>query len=76
MLQPGHKDARMKVLQVILIWFILFAICWPIALIALVLIPLFWIIALPFRLVMIVLEAVVSLFRGILYLPGRLLAGR
>jgi hypothetical protein len=58
-----------------LLWCILFVLCWPLALLALVLYPIVWLLLLPFRLVGITVEGVFELLRGILFLPGRLLRG-
>jgi hypothetical protein len=54
-------------------WCILFVLCWPIAILALVLFPIIWLLSLPLRLVGITVEGVFSLIKGILLLPGRLL---
>jgi hypothetical protein len=59
-----------------LLWLILLVVCWPVALLALVLYPIVWVVLLPFRIVGIAVEGVLSLLRGILLLPGRLLLGR
>ena len=59
-----------------LLWLVLFILCWPLALLALVLYPLVWLLLLPFRLVGIAVEGVFSLLRGVILLPGRVLAGR
>ncbi len=56
-----------------LLWCILFVFCWPLALAALVLYPLIWLLLLPFRLVGIAVEGVLQLVAGIILLPGRLL---
>jgi hypothetical protein len=56
-------------------WCLLFAVCWPLALLALLLWPLVWLIALPFRLIGITFEAVFALLRAVLMLPARLLGG-
>jgi hypothetical protein len=56
------------------LWCILFVICWPVALIALVLYPLVWILLLPFRLVGIAVEGVLKLVWALVTLPARLLA--
>jgi hypothetical protein len=56
-----------------LLWCLLFFFCWPLALLALVLYPLVWLLLLPFRLVGITVEAVLELVKGIIFLPGRLL---
>jgi hypothetical protein len=58
-----------------LLWLVLFILCWPLALLALVLYPLVWLFLLPFRLVGIAVEGVFSLLRGVILLPGRVLAG-
>jgi hypothetical protein len=57
-------------------WCILFVLCWPLALLALVLWPIVWLVLLPFRLVGITFEAVFALLRSILFLPARLLGWR
>jgi hypothetical protein len=59
----------------ILLWFILLVLCWPIALLALVLYPLIWLLCLPFRLVGVAVEGVFELLRAIIMLPARLLGG-
>jgi hypothetical protein len=66
----------MNVLILFVGWCILFVLCWPVALLALVLFPLVWLISLPLRLVGITIGAVFSLLRAILFLPARLLGGR
>jgi len=58
-----------------LLWCILLVICWPLALLALVLYPLVWLLLLPFRLIGIAVDGVLELLRAILFLPGRVLAG-
>jgi hypothetical protein len=59
-----------------LLWLLLFVFCWPLALLALVLYPLVWLVTLPFRLVGIAVEGVFEFLRAILLLPSRLLRGR
>jgi hypothetical protein len=56
-----------------LLWCLLFIFCWPLALVALVLYPLVWLILLPFRIVGIAVEGVLELVKGIIFLPGRVL---
>ena len=58
-----------------LLWCLLFVLCWPLALLALVLYPLIWILLLPFRLIGITVDAVFELLRTLLTLPSRLLGG-
>ena len=59
-----------------LLWCLLFVFCWPLALLALVLYPVVWLLTLPFRLVGISVAAVFVLLTAILFLPARLLSGR
>ena len=59
-----------------LLWLLLLVICWPIALLALVLYPLVWLICLPLRLVGITVGAVFTLLGALLTLPARVLRGR
>jgi hypothetical protein len=58
-----------------LLWCILLFFCWPLALLALVLYPLVWILMLPFRLVGIAVEGVFDLLRALITLPARVLSG-
>jgi hypothetical protein len=55
---------------------ILFALCWPLALLALVLLPIVWLVSLPLRLLGITIEAGFALIRVLLFLPARILGGR
>ena len=59
-----------------LLWCLLLVVCWPLALLALVLYPLVWLVLLPFRIVGIAVEGVFELLRAVLFLPARLLGGR
>jgi len=54
-------------------WLILLVLCWPLALLALVLWPIVWLISLPFRLVGITFDALFALLRAVLFLPARVL---
>lgn len=56
-----------------LLWCILFVVCWPLALVALVLYPLVWLLLLPFRIVGIAVEGVLQLVWAVVTLPARLL---
>lgn len=58
-----------------LLWLLLLVFCWPLALLALVLYPIVWLIALPFRLVGITMHAVFAFLGALLMLPARLLRG-
>lgn len=57
----------------LLLWCILFVLCWPLALLALVLYPIVWLLLLPFRIVGIAVGGVLSLLWGIITLPARAL---
>ncbi len=57
-----------------ILWCILFVLCWPVALVALVLYPLVWLLLLPFRMVGIAVEGVMKLLWAIVTLPARLLS--
>ncbi len=59
-----------------LLWLLLFILCWPLALFALVLYPIVWLLTLPFRLVGIAVGGVFELLRAIVFLPARLLGAR
>ena len=59
-----------------LVWLLLLILCWPLALLALILYPFVWLLSLPFRLLGITLDAVFELLKAILYLPARLLSPR
>ncbi len=69
-------SCAMKTLIFLVGWCLLFLLCWPLALLVLVLFPLVWLISLPLRLLGITLEAVFALLRGILFLPARILGYR
>jgi hypothetical protein len=56
-----------------LLWCILFVLCWPLALLALIAYPIVWILLLPFRLVGIAVGGVLALVAGIVMLPARLI---
>jgi len=58
-----------------LLWLLLLVVCWPLALLALVLYPIVWLLLLPFRIVGISVEAVFALLKSILMLPARVLRG-
>jgi len=56
-----------------LLWCILLVMCWPLALVALVLFPLVWLFLLPFRLLGIAVDGVLELVRAVIFLPVRLI---
>lgn len=57
-----------------LLWCVLFVVCWPLALFALVLYPLVWLVLLPFRIVGIAVHGVLELVRAVILFPARLLS--
>jgi hypothetical protein len=59
-----------------LLWCLLLVVCWPLALLALVLYPLVWLILLPFRVVGIAVGGVLELLKAIIFLPARVIGGR
>jgi hypothetical protein len=56
-----------------LCWLLLCVLCWPLALLALVLWPIVWLISLPFRLIGITFEAIFAFLKALLFLPSRIL---
>ncbi len=59
-----------------LAWLVLFILCWPLALLALILYPLVWLLLLPFRLLGIAVEGVFAFLKAVLFLPARLLGAK
>ena len=66
----------MKALILFVCWCILFVLCWPVALVALVLLPVVWLLSLPLRLIGITVGALFAFVRALLFLPARLLGWR
>jgi hypothetical protein len=62
-------------MRMFLVWCILLVLCWPLALLALVVYPLVWILLIPLRIVGIAVDGVLGVMRGIVMLPARLLRG-
>jgi len=59
-----------------LLWVILFILCWPVAIAALLLYPIIWLLLLPFRLLGLVVSGVFEFLRALVFLPARILGGR
>ena len=59
----------------LLLFLLLLALCWPLALLALVLWPIVWLLTIPFRLLGIAIEGVFALLRAVIMLPARVLGG-
>ena len=66
----------MKTLFTLLLFALLFAVCWPLALLALILWPVLWLLSIPFRLVGAVLHGLIAFVTALLLLPARLLGYR
>ena len=66
----------MKTLIAVMVWCVLLVLCWPLALLALVLWPIAWLVSLPFRLVGITFSALFAFLGALLMLPARLLGAR
>lgn len=64
---------QMRFIIAILLWMLLLVLCWPLALLALIVFPIAWLIALPFRLGFVVVEALFRTLRALLLAPARLL---
>jgi len=71
--QQRDKDGR-KALILFVLWCILLALCWPLALLALILFPLVWLLSLPLRLLGMTFGALFAFLRAFLYLPARILS--
>ena len=57
------------------LWLILLFFCWPIALLAILVYPIVWLLLLPFRIVGIAVDGVLELIRAVIFLPARVLGG-
>jgi hypothetical protein len=74
--RPPIRFTVQKPMATFLLWCLLLVFCWPLALVALVLYPLIWLILLPFRIVGIAVDGVLELVKAIIFLPARLLGSR
>jgi len=59
-----------------ILWLILLALCWPLALVAVILFPLVWLLVLPFRILGMAVEGILEFLRALIMLPSRVLGGR
>jgi hypothetical protein len=66
----------MKTLILFVAWCILFVLAWPLAILALILFPIVWLLLLPFRLIGIAVGGVFALIKAIIFLPARVLGHR
>jgi hypothetical protein len=65
----------MKLMIIVLLWCLLFVVCWPLALALLVLIPVLYLLSIPLRIALYAIEGLLSLIRSLLLLPARCLRG-
>ena len=75
-MQRAHAIFVLRSMVKLLLWLLLLVVCWPLALLALVLYPFVWLLLLPFRLVGVVVDGVFELLRSILLLPARVVGIR
>ncbi len=66
----------MKIIGIFLLWCLLLAVCWPLALLAMILAPLVWLLSIPFRLVGLCVGATFAFVKALLFLPARLLGSK
>ena len=66
----------MKLLLVAILWLLLLAVAWPLAVLVLVAFPLLWRLSLPFRALGVLVDAALALLKALLFLPARLLGHR
>ena len=59
----------------LVLWIVLLLVCWPLALVVLVMYPFLWLLLLPFRVVGVTVDAMFDLFKTLLFLPARILRG-
>lgn len=69
------KEAHDSPMFTFLLWCLLFVLCWPLALLALVLYPIVWLLLLPFRIFGIAVGGALALLAALLFLPARILRG-
>ena len=76
LLPPRVRNLYREVLMAaFFLWCILFILCWPVALLAVVLFPIVWLITLPFRILGIAVNGVFALLAALFFLPVRVLRG-
>jgi hypothetical protein len=66
----------MKILLTLLLWALLLVLCWPLALLVLVAWPFLWLLSIPFRIVGVIMEALLAFVKAVLFLPARILGHR
>jgi hypothetical protein len=71
-----ERKEAMKLLLTLFFWMLLLVLCWPVAILALLLWPILWLISIPFRIVGIAVQALLAFVKALLFLPARLLGYR
>lgn len=66
----------MSFVLVVLVWCVLFVVAWPLALLAILLLPVLWLLSIPFRIFGVLIEAVLAFIKAIFFLPSRILGYR
>ena len=66
----------MSFVMFVLVWCVLFILAWPLAIMALVLLPLLWLVSIPFRIVGVLVEALLAFIKAVFFLPARILGHR
>ena len=66
----------MSFVLVVLVWCVLFVVAWPLALMALLVLPVLWLLSIPFRIFGALLEALLALIKAVFFLPARILGHR
>lgn len=66
----------MRLILVFLLWCLLLTVCWPLALIALIALPVVWLLSIPFRVLLWGVEAILAFVKAAFFLPARLLGHR
>lgn len=75
-LEAARLRIHAETMFTFLIWCVLLVICWPLALLALFLYPIVWLLLLPFRIVGIAVNGILEVVKAIIFLPARVLRGR
>jgi hypothetical protein len=71
-----HDEEDTQTMLKFLLWLLLLALCWPLAILALLLWPIVWLLSLPFRLIGIAVEGIFDFLRALITLPARILGAR
>jgi hypothetical protein len=74
--QKIRLERQMQFVLVVIAWFLLLVIAWPLAVALVVLLPLLWLLSIPFRIIGVLLAAVLAFIKALLFLPARLLGHR